>query len=959
MKLATASILILLASAIAPIAFAQSGPLRPNIIYIMADDLGYGDLGCYGQQKIKTPEIDKLAVRGMRFTAHYAGTAVCAPTRCSLMTGLHTGHCYIRANSPGYPGQVPLPAESETLAKMLKRAGYTTACIGKWGLGNPGTSGDVNSQGFDLFFGYHEQVHAHNYYPSYLFRNSTRIELDGKSYSHDLMTAEALKFIDDNQKKPFFLYLPYCIPHASFQVPELGEYEQKDWTKKQKAEAAMITRLDRDVGRLTRRIEKLGLTSNTLLIFTSDHGTHGARGLANFFNSSGKLRGVKRSMYEGGLRVPMIACWPGQVPAGVESDHISAFWDILPTFADLSGGKPSAKHDGISMLPSLLGHAKKQKQHEYLYWELYEGRANRGIRMGRWKGVQPNLLKNNKLQLFDLDNDEEETTDIAAKHPDVVAKLRAKIAEAHVDSPLWNVKSRGFNLRAACEATGVKLQEKKNRRKPRKRSKKTVAPLRPNIVLIYGDDVGFADIGAYGAKLIPTPNLDRLAAESLMFTDAHCSAATCTPSRFSLLTGIHGFRHGVRVLRPNAPLTIKPSMSTLPQMLKAAGYRTGIVGKWHLGIGDGKTPVNWNGDVKPGPLEVGFDYSFLLPSTNDRVPCVYVEGHRVVNLDPRDPLFVGAKPTGSTSTVYPNGRKTPEAMTYYPSSHGHNNSVINGIGRIGTQWGGKSALWNDETMADEFVARATAFISRQTPKQPFFLYFSSQDIHVPRTPHPRFRGKSQLSYRGDAMVQLDWSAGQVLSALKDHGLAENTIIIFTSDNGPVYDDGYVDGTTVRTSTKEVDRGHDASGPYRGGKYQIYEGGTRVPFLLRWPGHVKPGRSEALVNQIDFMASFAALLNIKLKPSDCIDSRNTMDAFLGKDKVGLPHMIEESGTLALRIGNYKFIAGRRKRPAQLYDLSTDVQEKTNLATARPKVAAKMAALLQQLRKSKIGVRGESL
>jgi len=234
---------------------------------------------------------------------------------------------------------------------------------------------------------------------------------------------------------------------------------------------------------------------------------------------------------------------------------------------------------------------------------------------------------------------------------------------------------------------------------------------RPNVVVIYADDVGYGDLGAYGAELIPTPHLDRLASQGLRFTDGHCSAATCTPSRFSLLTGVHGFRHGVRILPPNAPMTIKPGMLTLPQVFKEAGYETAVIGKWHLGLGDGKTPVDWNGDVKPGPLEVGFDYSFLLPSTNDRVPCVYVENHRVLNLDPADPLFVGKKkPEGFEGTVYPDGRTHPEAMTYYASSHGHNNSVINGIGRIGVQWGGKSALWNDETMADEFVSQTKKFL---------------------------------------------------------------------------------------------------------------------------------------------------------------------------------------------------------------------------------------------------------
>lgn len=478
----------------------------------------------------------------------------------------------------------------------------------------------------------------------------------------------------------------------------------------------------------------------------------------------------------------------------------------------------------------------------------------------------------------------------------------------------------------------------------------------PNVVIIYGDDVGYADVGCYGAKKIPTPNIDRLAAQGLRFTDGHCSAATCTPSRFSLLTGRHGFRHKVRVLAPNAPLTIRPEMWTLPQLFQQQGYATAVVGKWHLGIGDGNRQVDWNGKVAPGPLEVGFGYSFLMPSTNDRVPCVYLEGHSVVGLDAKDPLFVGRKPKGFLGTVYPNGRKDRAAMTYYESSHGHNQSVINGIGRIGYQWGGKAALWDDEAMADVFVDRAKRWLAEQKAGKPFFLYFSSQDIHVPRAPHPRFRGKSELGYRGDAMVQLDWATGEVLAALEQHGLADNTIVIWSSDNGPVYDDGYVDGTTVRTSTKESDRGHDGSGPYRGGKYQIYEGGTRVPTLVRWPGHIKPGVSHALVNQIDLLSSFAALLKVDVPADQAIDSRNALAAWIGKDEVGLPFMIEEAGRLALRRGKWKLVAAHRKQKAQLFDLSVDVGEQRNVAADHAGELAELQALLDELRASGRGVRG---
>lgn len=481
---------------------------------------------------------------------------------------------------------------------------------------------------------------------------------------------------------------------------------------------------------------------------------------------------------------------------------------------------------------------------------------------------------------------------------------------------------------------------------------------KPNVVLIYGDDVGYGDIGVYGSKMIPTPNIDKLANGGLVFTDGHCTAATCSPSRFSLLTGVHAFRHKIRILPPNAPLTIPLDSLTLPKVFKKAGYHTAIIGKWHLGIGAKGTDVDWNSEVKPGPLEVGFDYSFLLPSTNDRVPCVFLEDYKVINLDPKDPLYVSkTKPKGFTGTVYPDGKKDRAAMTYYESSNGHNHSVINGIGRIGYQWGGKAALWDDEGISDVFVEQMRKFMKKKHEK-PFFLYFSSQDIHVPRTPHPRFKGKTKLGYRGDAMVQFDWTTGEIMKSLEENGLNDNTIVIFSSDNGPVYDDGYKDGTVAHSA--DNDRGHDASGPFRGGKTQIYEGGTRVPFIISWPGKINPGTSPALVNQIDFLAAFASMLDVKLENNDARDSRNTLEAFMGKDQLGLPYMIEEARGLAIRRGQWKYIPAKQssnkskkasKKPklakAQLYNLESDPAESNNIVDQKPEVAKEMDALLKKL------------
>ncbi len=479
---------------------------------------------------------------------------------------------------------------------------------------------------------------------------------------------------------------------------------------------------------------------------------------------------------------------------------------------------------------------------------------------------------------------------------------------------------------------------------------------KPNVVVIYADDVGYGDLGVYGSKMIPTPKIDEFAKQSLIFTDGHCTAATCSPSRFALLTGVHAFRHGVRVLQPWSPLCIDTDKITLPKVFKKAGYKTGIVGKWHLGLGREGGP-DWNNEVKPGPLEVGFDYSFLLPVTNDRVPTVYVENHHVVNADPDDPISVNRhrRRKYPNSTEYPCGIETPEAMTYYKSSHGHNNSVINGIGRIWYMFGGKSALWDDETMADEFVKQSKKFIE-DNKDESFFLFFSSQDTHVPRTPHPRFHGKSELGYRGDAMYQLDWATGELLKTLEEHGLRENTIVIWTSDNGPVYDDGYQDGTVPIGSSEPSDRGHYGAGPFRGGKYQIYEGGHRVPFIVGWPGVIEPGRSDALVTQVDFLASFAALLGVDIPKGEARDSRDMMDAFLGRDKKGRQQMISESFGLALRDGEWKYIEpaqpgwwpNRDPIPEALYNLEKDPGETENLIRKHPERAQKMKERLNSLK-----------
>ncbi|HEU5079174.1 MAG TPA: arylsulfatase [Opitutaceae bacterium] len=443
----------LLAQAPSKIAAASRNP--PNIIFILADDLGYGDLGCYGQTRIQTPNLDRLAAQGIRFTQFYAGAPVCAPSRSVLMTGQHTGHTTVRGNA-----KVNLHADEVTIARVLKSAGYATGLVGKWGLGAEKSVGAPTRQGFDFFYGYVDQTMAHNYYPAFLVRNEERVLLRNVvpnpgpygqgvatvkvDYSADLIANEAENFVRDHRSEPFFLYFAATLPHANgeekpdgMEVPDYGPYAKEKWPTPSKGYAAMVTLLDSQVGRLVNEIETLGLADNTIILFASDNGPHREGGnVPEFFNSSGPLRGVKRDVYEGGIRVPLIVRWPGHAPAGRTSDHIGYFGDFMATFAELAGRPTPPGTDSISLVPTLTGHESAQKKHDYLYWEFYEGASAQAVRRGHWKAVRSPMLTG-KIELYDLSKDLGEQHDIAAQHPEIVARLRADMEEAHVPSPLF------------------------------------------------------------------------------------------------------------------------------------------------------------------------------------------------------------------------------------------------------------------------------------------------------------------------------------------------------------------------------------------------------------------------------------------------------------------------------------------------------------------------------------------
>ncbi|MBN8458416.1 MAG: arylsulfatase [Verrucomicrobia bacterium] len=468
---------------------------------------------------------------------------------------------------------------------------------------------------------------------------------------------------------------------------------------------------------------------------------------------------------------------------------------------------------------------------------------------------------------------------------------------------------------------------------------------KPNILVIIADDLGWGDVSCNGTSAVKTPNIDRVASEGLRFTSGYCSASTCTPTRFSLLTGTYAFRQkGTGVAPPNAPALIQPSTPTIASLLKQQGYATAAIGKWHLGLGTDQP--DWNGDLKPGPLEIGFDHCLLLPTTNDRVPQVFVEDHRVRNLDPADPLWVGDK---KPSPDHPTGITHRDTLKM-DWSLGHNCTIHNGISRIGFYTGGMKARFRDQDLADEWVREANTWLEANKSK-PFFLYFASHDIHVPRAPHERFAGKSGLGPRGDCIVEFDWCVGELMKTLDRLGLAENTLVVICSDNGPVLDDGYKDQAV------ELLGKHKPAGPYSGGKYSVLEGGTRTPFITRWKGRIKPGVSDETVCTIDLPASAAALAGQPLPANACLDSLNVLDALLGKPGAkGRDWLVQQDnggGNFGLRQGKWKLIrqkpgpqaVKKGKAPAdRLYDLSTDPAEKNNIAADHPEDLKRLQGLL---------------
>lgn len=478
---------------------------------------------------------------------------------------------------------------------------------------------------------------------------------------------------------------------------------------------------------------------------------------------------------------------------------------------------------------------------------------------------------------------------------------------------------------------------------------------KPNVIFIYADDIGYGDISCNGSKTIHTPNADKIAAEGIRFTNAHSAAATSTPSRYAMLTGEYAWRReGTGIAAGNAAMIITPERYTLADMFKDAGYNTGVVGKWHLGLGAETGKQNWNKQLSPHTADIGFDYSYIMAATGDRVPCVYVENGTIVNLDPNDPIYVSYEKNFEGE---PTGKDNPELLTLHPS-HGHDQTIVNGISRIGYMKGGYAARWKDGEIAEVLTKQAVQYIENNKD-QSFFLYFATQDAHVPRVTSERFAGKSGMGTRGDALLQFDWSVGEIMATLERLGLDENTIVILSSDNGPVIDDGYKDLAI------ELLGDHKASGEFRGGKYSSYEGATRVPCLLRWKGKVEEGQVfDGLMCQIDWFASFASLLKVDIKESAAPDSENHMDSWLGKNKQGRENLVVQNlqNNLALIQSDWKFIPASigpaynkntntemgNSPDDQLYNLKADINEQDNLATTQSEKVASMKQVLETIK-----------
>lgn len=917
----------LVASLHAGVGFAETsgGSLqRPNIILIVADDLGYGDLGSYGQSRIRTPALDQLAAEGIRFTDFYAGSTVCAPSRASLLTGLHNGHSPIRENPrwtrSGHP--VDLKLDDRLFSEVLQDEGYATAIIGKWGMAEDRRIQDLATnpamplqQGFDYFFGYKHHGDAHHYYWPTLYENNEVHLLEGNDYetntgqyTHDLFTEKALEYIEgQSNEQPFLLYLAYTIPHMAITVPEDSKQPYLDlgWPERKlnteghykhdpeghTAYAGMVSRMDRDIGRIRKLLEEKGIDENTLILFTSDNGHEFDDG---FFDSNGPLRGMKRDLYEGGIRVPTLAWWPGTVPSNTVSSHVGAFWDVLPTFCEVAQLQECPASDGVSFLPTLLGKEENQEQHEYLYWEFNESRGPiQAVRSGDWKLVR---FLGKPPELYDLTSDIGEQHDVADRFPDTVQRLVMHLESARTEHPEFPLE-----------------------RHPRARPPAD----RPNIVLILVDDLGYADIGAYNPDTFyETPNIDSLARKGAMFVEGYAANPVCSPSRFAVMTGKHPLRFAAtdwfrtadwnprfesRYDPAHFDQVLPLEETTLAEMLKANGYRTAFLGKWHLGEDEKYWPENQGFDINVGGHSKGSPPGgYFSPYSNPRME------------------------SGPTGEYLPE-RLTSEAIDLLHAYEYEGEPYFLMLSYYTVHTPLQAPEETVEKYRNKHLASGDEFENLE--------FEGEEQVWVGESAERKTRIRQSHSVYAAMIEHLDDNVGRILHALKELGAEDDTIVIFTSDNG---------GLSTSEGSPTSNR------PLRGGKGWLYEGGIRVPFIIAGPGFSANGsRINVPVSGMDLLPTIRALAGIA--PEQRVDGQSLVPLLKGEAVAEeraifwhYPHYSNQGGFpgAAIRRGRYKLIERFEDGQIHLYDLSADIAEQNDLARAQPDIATELQQELHE-------------
>ena len=971
------------------------GAQMPNVIFVLTDDLGYSDVGCYGATKVKTPHIDQLAAGGIRFTDFHTAASICSPSRAAFLTGGYPQRAglYMGIN-PNRTAHwfLGLHPDEITITEQFKQWGYATHMVGKWHLG---TEPEFlpRRQGFDTYYG---MPCNFSHSPKFFDDDEEVFEKTPLDQLTELYTERVTKIIREHDGEPFFLYYAHNYPHTPYQAGEKFKKSSKDGVR-----GDIMQELDWGIGEMMKALKTAGIADNTIVIFTSDNGP-----TKNVYAKP--YRGTKYVTFEGGHRVPFIFHWPDRIRRGSVSDVSIHAMDLFPTLSEIIGAPlPKGRvYDGESLLPMFEGKTLNRRADAPFYY--YNCENLQAVRSGDWKLHLPREQKQlpfwdrNKAfinvegpVLYNLDKDRAETTDVASSHPKVVEQMLEIAASARQD--LGEFMRRGKAQRPTgslfpevpvishekdwgqVSATTAMVIEKERRerhpdwtkKQPRRKKrprptadvadtkiKTNPARILPNVVLVFADDLGYGDLGCYGATKVKTPNIDRLATEGRRFTDAHSASAVCTPSRYALLTGEYPFRKGIwGPCSHRQPLLIDTNKLTLARMFKNAGYATSCFGKWHLGFGTG--PTDWAKPLKPGPLEVGFDYYFGVPKVNSGFPYVYVENHHVFGGDPKDPLVYDQKPYSPTPT-FPAaaGRKSPNRFGGAKKAH---------------------ELYHDERVGTDLAERTTKWIDAQASK-PFFLYLATTHIHHPTTPAPRFKGTSQAGLYGDYIHELDWMVGELLACLERNQIADDTIFIFTSDNGGMFN------TAGQIAFKH---GHKINGDLLGFKFGAWEGGHRVPFLVRWPGKVKAGTtSDQLISNIDLLATFAAMTGQKLTKQERADSVNLLPAITGDPQETIRQNLilapNKRSHLSVRKGKWMYIPNRGnggftgKKPGdhtfagpsaasfvgsknsdfengkfkpdaplgQLYDLEFDPNQTKNLYREYPEVVAELGAFLQQ-------------